>query len=343
MGLLFLFLFLFQPAADPTPILLLNPSFEDPPAPGTGATGWYHCGRPRETPPDIHPSSSFQVFTEPFHGQSYAGMVVRDNGTYEAMGQRLATPLRGGRCYSFSLALARSSAYSSFSATTGFKADYNQAVVLRIWGSDKTCEHSHLLAQSQPVEHEDWKTYSFSLKPEVDIEYFFLEAYYPDPENKRGYMGNILLDDCSPLFSADCVSGDPERFAERVYFQAPQDFGQLKRLVQEESPKINFVPGTAALTSRYYEDDAGTRYQGNLGLHRIAYAVNKLEGSRLTLVVDLLDRTQAVKAFHFLSRQLDNLGLSHDQFEVRIWRRSDQKVEWDAFNAEKDLYFAVSR
>ena len=104
--LLFLFClsFVFHSKSQDT-IRLDNFSFEDFPRHSYTPRGWYDCGFPDESPPDIHPQmdgGEFKVNAEPADGRTYIGMVVRDNVTWEAIGQRLNTPLKENQCYDFS-------------------------------------------------------------------------------------------------------------------------------------------------------------------------------------------------------------------------------------------------
>ena len=87
--LLFLFcsLFTFDVNAQDT-IRLDNFSFEDFPRHSHVPKGWYDCGFPDESPPDIHPQmggGEFKVNMAPVDGKTYIGMVVRENGTWEAI------------------------------------------------------------------------------------------------------------------------------------------------------------------------------------------------------------------------------------------------------------------
>ncbi|NUO03060.1 MAG: hypothetical protein HUU01_20820, partial [Saprospiraceae bacterium] len=106
------------------PLPFLNPSFEDQPDFGKPPSGWFFCGNSGETPPDIHPGGFYGVTAAPKDGRTYVGMVMRDNGTEEQLGQRLAAPLAPGQCYAFRIFAARSDQYASFSRTTGQPAPY---------------------------------------------------------------------------------------------------------------------------------------------------------------------------------------------------------------------------
>ena len=108
-----------------------NPSFEGNPNEGgairnTLPRGWTDCGFRGETAPDVHPvrGGNFSVSKRPAHGRTYIGMVTRDNDTWEQMGQRLTKPLKAGKCYTFSVDLARSETYLSQSRVTGQPSNY---------------------------------------------------------------------------------------------------------------------------------------------------------------------------------------------------------------------------
>jgi hypothetical protein len=80
-------------------IRLTNPSFED-----TGhsrpPTGWKDCGSfmfPGESPPDVQPSGSWHVYKPATDGDTYLGMVVRENDTWEAVSQALSGALQKGK------------------------------------------------------------------------------------------------------------------------------------------------------------------------------------------------------------------------------------------------------
>jgi len=191
------------------PILLVNPSFEG--IPGEGSLngdlprGWYDCGFPGETVPDVHPKEggAFQVTKEPFEGNTYIGMVVRENDTWERVSQRLSVPLEAGKCYEFSLSLCRSELYVSPSRVDGELKNYTTPAKLRIWGGSNYCERSELLAESSLVVNTRWLKYDFRFEPGQTYSYIVLEAFYKTP-TPFPYNGNILLDDASHIFPVPC-------------------------------------------------------------------------------------------------------------------------------------------
>ncbi|MEQ1745635.1 MAG: hypothetical protein ABMA02_09425 [Saprospiraceae bacterium] len=177
-------------------IALTNPSFEDPPRCCTPPTGWSNCNHPEESPTDIQPGL-FQVFTIAFDGKTYLGMVVRDNNTTEAIGQRLPEMLQKGQRYLLTAIMARSKMLLSFSRVTGQDANFGEAAVLRAWGGNSMCEKSELLAESPLVDNYDWHKFQLTLAPSrADYRYILLESYYKTPLVVP-YNGNLLLDNLS--------------------------------------------------------------------------------------------------------------------------------------------------
>ena len=219
--LLFIASYIFS-FAQPGVIKLNNPSFEGTPQHSKVPRGWYNCSPfPAESPPDIQPDTLFQVDKPPAHGGSYLGMVVRDNETWESVGQRLKVPLKGGTCYDFKMTLARSQYYVSFSRTSGAKVNYTTGAKIRIWGGNKDYyDKAELLAETGRINNSRWMENSFKLEPSTDYVYIIIEAYYVTP-TLFAYNGNILLDNASDLIPMPC---DEEILA------------------SEEEPKVNKKP-----------------------------------------------------------------------------------------------------
>lgn len=204
-------------AAQGEPIVLQNPSFEDMPRQGKAPSGWYDCGFPHESPPDIQPSDAgggyFNVTKPAQAGRTYVGMVVRDNDTWEMIAQRLSRPIEGGKCYEFSLSLARSEVYVSVSRTTGEQVNYTSPVKLRIWGGNGYCGKAELLDETPLVINSRWLEYNFKFEPKQSHSYIMIEAFYKTP-TLFPYNGNILVDNASPIFPIPCNVEVPEVPAE---------------------------------------------------------------------------------------------------------------------------------
>ncbi len=176
-------------------IALRNPSFEDLPNAGWTPTGWTNYGASTETPPDIQPGA-FECTLAPHDGASYLGLVVRDNDTWESIGQPLNVPLQRDSQYVFTVWLAKAPLYMSTSKTTNLPANYAIPVVLRIWGSNGPNDRE-LLATSGLVTNTTWLKSHLVLQPRQGTwNHLIIEAYYKEP-TLFAYNGNILIDQCS--------------------------------------------------------------------------------------------------------------------------------------------------
>ena len=194
-------------------IKLTNPSFEGIPTCCQAPPGWTDCGFKGETPPDIQPALDqqnnpfFNVTKKPIDGDTYLGMVVRENETFERVSQKLVHPLRAGKCYSFSIMLCRSNTYLSASnrSKPSDLKQFKSPVVLRIWGGDAHCNFKELLATSPLIENTEWERYVFEFKTQAQLDYFLLEAFYDAPVIFP-YNGNVLLDNASDILEIECTS-----------------------------------------------------------------------------------------------------------------------------------------
>lgn len=195
-------------------IQLNNGSFEDTPRSGgeknVDIKGWYDCGVLRfsnETAPDIHPGGFWKNEIKPIDGKTYLGLVVRDNDSYEGVAQRLSSPLVAGKCYTFSVNLAKSPQYLSKSRLTSQEQNYTRPAVLRIWGGTSFCMDRELLAESPPVDNNQWKEYEFTIKPRADYRYILVEAYYKVPVILP-YNGHVLVDKLTDITMIPCPDQD---------------------------------------------------------------------------------------------------------------------------------------
>ncbi|MDF1697387.1 MAG: hypothetical protein P1U56_16205 [Saprospiraceae bacterium] len=165
-------------------ISVVNPSFEDEPSDATTPQGWLPCND--LTTPDILPGF-WGVYNEPSHGNTYVGIITRENGTYETFGQRLSVPLKEGSCYFSEIDLAHSTIYSG----------YNKPIKLRIYVGQSKCSKDQLIFESPLIDHKNWKTFKFNFYAKGDYEYITLEAYIS--EGEFSHKGNILIDKLRPI------------------------------------------------------------------------------------------------------------------------------------------------
>ncbi len=180
-----LFIPLFYLSTSAQDIALDNPSFEGEPQDATLPQGWF--GVELGTTPDIMPGI-WGVTQESSEGDTYLGLITREDGSFESIGQRLPAPFEKKLCYYFSLDLARSKTY----------AGYNFPIKLRVYAGTKKGKRSQLLWSSPTVDHADWETYEVKFTAKKNYNYIIIEAYYGDGLLFH-YNGNILLDDITPI------------------------------------------------------------------------------------------------------------------------------------------------
>ena len=217
-SILFLSLLFFasQNLLSQTPVFLENPGFEDLAQYASVPGGWRSCAFNGESPPDIHPvkNGRFGVDQKPAGGSTYLGLVVRENGTAESIGQKLSAPLAGGQCYEMSIQLCRSDTLISLGRVSREMVNFDRPVVLRIWGGVSPCGQKELLAVSEKVDNFEWEKFTFRFQPTEDLTWVVLEAYFAKPKEK--YNGNLLMDEASPFVPINCESGkilaDPAAF-----------------------------------------------------------------------------------------------------------------------------------
>jgi hypothetical protein len=161
-------------------ITIPNGSFEDLPKDGRIPSRWKACGA--NSTPDILPGP-WGVTNPPSHGNSYLGLITREDNTFEAVTVKLEKAMKKDQCYTFNVDLAHSAAYSGY-AKTG---------CLRVWGGNSPCERKQLLAVSGVIEHYEWKTYGFSFFAKDEYKYITIECYYKMP-SLIPYRANILID-----------------------------------------------------------------------------------------------------------------------------------------------------
>ncbi len=251
--LFFSFLFIQNATSQEGVIYLENPSFEGTPAVGEAGgklpDGWFDCGFPHETPPDVHlvKGNPFGVETLPYHGDSYLGLVVRENDTYERIGQKLSSPLKAGVEYSFSIYMARSLFYTSPTPTSNGKMfNYVSPCKLRIWGGNERCQRQELIAESNLIINSRWIDFQLTLKPSSQYNYIVLEAFYKTP-SLFPYNGNILIDHASNIIPVDSFEIDTSKVTLR---------GDLKY-----DEKDYAVPGSNLTRFEFTEPHWGTEFK----------------------------------------------------------------------------------
>lgn len=254
LGLLFLALVTVNISAQGEPIVLSNPSFEDFARASQPPINWYNCGFPGESPPDVQPDPTFNVTKEAADGDTYLGMVVRDNDTWESVSQRMSRPLEKGKCYEFSIQLSRSLTYMSVSRISDQTANYATPAKLRIYGGFGHCDKQYMLGETKLIINTNWKEYNFKFEPMGNYSYIVLEAFYETP-TLVPYNGNILLDKASTINPVPC---------DEVVEKTPP----VKPATPPVKPpvKANTPPKTPATTPKTPENKQPSKVEENMAI-----------------------------------------------------------------------------
>lgn len=196
------------PKQEEVVIPLVNGSFEDTPRGGEVGSappaGWYDCGMAGQSAPDIQPGF-FNVIKPASHGSTYIGLVVREDETWEAVGQRLSRPIEANKCYEFTIDLCRAEEYlSPTSANKSVEKTFGSAATIRVWGGNGFCDRAELLYTSPYIVNTRWLRYTIPLKPKKGAyNFIMIEAYYKTPV-LFPYNGNVLLDNASAIKQVPC-------------------------------------------------------------------------------------------------------------------------------------------
>lgn len=227
-------------------IRLINRSFEGKRQAGIQPPGWVSCGFPGETPPDTQPDF-FEVTEKPVDGDSYLGMVVRSNDTWESVGQALTIPLEAGKCYEVSVFLARAKLYvSGTRKSSGVLENHITPAKFKIYGGFDYCDKREVLAETREITQHRWLKYTFKLEPTDNYTHINLEAFYQTPV-LFPYNGNLLIDNASDIVVVPCeemiadIQGDttPEEVVKEVVIPEPDTTP-----IAEEVVTVDTTPAT---------------------------------------------------------------------------------------------------
>ena len=158
---------------------LNNPSFEDDPADATTPQEWMVCTS-RSTP-DILPGS-WGVELEAEDGETYIGLITRQDQSKEHITQRLRPKFKKNACYQVAVSLAHSDVY----------AGYTGEAKINIWIGTKKCKLDQLIFSSPVIQNTDWKSFTTEFVSQKKSKYIYIEVL--NPENKTNSKGHVLID-----------------------------------------------------------------------------------------------------------------------------------------------------
>jgi outer membrane protein OmpA-like peptidoglycan-associated protein len=278
------------------PIVLTNPSFEDIPRSSSTPSGWFDCGQMRDSPPDVQPGF-WEVSTPPKHGSSYLGLVVRDNETWEAVGQRLIRPMEVNQCYELSMDLSKAPKYLSKSPLSADVVDFATPVIVRIYGGNGYCDRGELLAKSTIINHSRWVGYNFRLSPtKGSYSFIVIEAYFKTPV-LFPYNGHVLIDNLSAIKPVVCGA---DKMPEKKETQAVTAATPTKKNTTTPSKSNNSSSSSTASVTEAPAVTIGKNAKKNVvyRLEKVYFEANKYE-------LKAESETQLAELLAFLRKRTD--------------------------------------
>lgn len=336
--------------AQKEPIYLFNPSFEDEPIPGQVPGGWVDCSHqkfPELSPADTHPSGNFNVIKEAFHGQTYLGMVVRENDSWEFVSQRLSKTLDANSCYELSVYLARSRNYVSIHPTKKEIVNYNTPIRLKIWGGNDYCDRAELLAESKDVVDTHWELYHFSINPSASFKYLILEASIKTPTITIP-NGNILVDKISPIYPTKCddfAYQVKDKMIPKSYDQVEkrdriaQTIEELKTEVTQYGQDIRFEKEQATLARAIFTKGLLNAKDAKRYFNQMINHLRYFPKQKLEIAVVKNGSSLSRKRVKSLKQSLKQSSVKKKAFKVKKLRKSQQKWTWLMKN--KDIWVRI--
>lgn len=320
-----------QVSAQSDTVWLANPSFEANFVSFSGdSVGWTDCGFLSEGPATYQPGQ-FDVSLAAADKRNYISMVVRDNYTWDAVGQKLTTPLRAGVCYKITIQLAQARSFIASSRRHEGRVKYTNPLRLLLWGGTGFCQAGQLLAETDLVKNKNWELYTFYFRPEREVTHLTLHAYYLNPM-APAYNGHILMDNASPIVAIPCesapISTSPDQ---NPIALTPQSVDELKRYIALHGRNIVFQPGKYELEEKPSEGYYNPRYWSYAHFSVIVKGLNWFPERKLVLVVKDKPRRLLQGRLRYLEQFAYSRGLSPMQFVVRAYDKVlDKKADWTA-------------
>ncbi len=319
--------------AQPTTVIhLKNPSFEPndyAPLFGEDVKSWIDCGFAVEEPPTIQPGFH-EVQLKPQHQKGYLSMVVRDNNTWDAVGQELVQPLAAGKCYKFKLYLANAERYLANSRTTGSRVNYRNPLRLLIWGGKSYCEARHLLGKTDLIKNNEWEPYEFILQPKEAVTHLVLHAYYLNPMS-LAYNGNILIDNASDLTECACEAALPVEEESLVELK-PKSLEELENFIRLHGQNIVFKEGSSELLLAEDEDLFDAKNWSQVYLAVIGKSLKYFPAQQLVIAIKSSSKRQLERRNQFLQNFFAERGVDKSAYRCIDLPVKSNDAKWLAIN-----------
>ena len=293
------------PAGAQSIVAFRNASLEGEARANTAPHDWYYCSFPGESPPDIHPKGLYQVRLPAYDGGTYVGLVCRDNGTFESIGQHLPAPLQAGACYRWGARVARSRRYQAIARSSLQPNSFAAPVRLVLYGGQEACSQEATLGRSEPIAFADWSPVVVILRPRVAIEHLRIGVV---PAEEAANNGHVLIDALDPLVPCDCTSGEPlSRVAELAPLSAP-DWAQIVTRLDDHLRR----PRSGMTSFRFQQ----RTFQGLAVLYQV-YDYLERNDRQLDIGIRLGDRQAYRTIRQQLRNRLDELELPENRLRFK--------------------------
>lgn len=340
-------------------IMLSNPSFEGIPATSSGVPGWIDCQTYRSNRVDLQPNRLRGQMQVPAYGNSYTGLMTRDNGSTEALGQPLSRPLEPQQHYATELIAAMPIEYISRHIDPPFD-NFSRPVRLQLWAGQSICDRQYLLAQTPVIQHTNWQSYRIRFSVPERCTHILLEAYYEDQEAPH-YNGAVIVDFLQHISilgheqDSNRIVSLPPAPIDTLCWSAQETFVKdllwLRQIRDELSLQHQRVPqyttpGRTLKSSkrgiqgvgfeprfklhRFYDCRDKTNHQANIGFHRIQKWMNYYHMHKLVVNIHNTEQLNRKDAEEMILRELAAAGIPLDRVDIRYQRKptQDKNVQW---------------
>ncbi len=229
-----------------TAISLSNPSFEsDAPNINTTPPNWGSFSDEKSRFPDLLPGD-YEINASPQNGKTFVGLCSRPYNEFEGIGQALSQPLEKDSVYTFSVWLAHASKYIVPSFKKGIQRGTktcNGITTFRVLGVNSKSRLNEVLVETQPIDHDEWREYTFRLNPRnIDCDQIIFST--GSSTVVIPYFGNLLIDNCSAIKML--------HWGEQEYIE-PLDFSSITPF--KATPTAAFKGEEMLLKSPSFEQD----------------------------------------------------------------------------------------
>ncbi|HMQ48486.1 MAG TPA: hypothetical protein PKA00_13760 [Saprospiraceae bacterium] len=295
---------------------------------------WYDCGDFPNSPPDLQPGK-YSVLLKAYEGKTYLGMVVREDGSKEAIGQRLFVPLLPNQCYSLSFYVARSPIYESVNEK-GIPTSFTDPVQLYIWAGNSNCEKTVLLGMTEAIENTEWQKVTFDFQVPVPCQDIFLEANFV--EDDWAYPGNVLVDDISPIQVVDCVTGLPLAKAGNFFFPIHRMSDEaLRNWIFVEAQNIRLDPTDTQLEEAIFATPEGELVKVNQPLWKIARMLKKYPDVQLHVLIPATSKYYKRTIQYQIHQVFQAAGYSGHGTLIDMGKKGSKKTDWFWEPGEQDI------